>query len=479
LKFKLDSIQNNPNHKYDANTIDFYSYRDFNVYQDASSINGDIETKEYTKSVEEIKISSDNVINAYDHQISINKIENNNLNTDVLTHKSSSIYDAKYLVDIKELNGKNSKDIYYSSASGIVSSGIVVLPKNQEMESTANLIKSSNSKSSERPQKGQHFYQLHQVKQQAQIQSQSPTMQQVNNATKNYTKNNFKIGTGGSSLCCGMLNLCFNAMSCFSSCCLRPCCSVAALLGGLIFIGFILSFAILMGIFGVLPIPKEITRNICNYSERNEIPLNNYENKSLPTVNIDRNNSFLSLNKTNKYLSSFDKNIVTSSTFNSTTNKKTSIINIKNKIRNKARIQNKFKNKISKFIALQYDILLMPNSINKNILTLFTSTSATPTKMTETIDMKINLNVKLYCNFSTNLIFFKTREFSNIDISFEKTSDIDLKKWNFDTSTKILEIETSRNCSLFNLYHLNIFINYKNFGKTDDLSMNTKQDFNE
>jgi hypothetical protein len=321
-------------------------------------------------------------------------------------------------------------------------------------------------------------YKLHQIKEQIQSLSQEVSPQHINNLTKNYYKR--KINIGGPSECCTMFNLCCNMISCFSSCCMKPCCSLAALLGGLIFVGFILATAILLGMFGFLPIPKEITRNICNSSEKLNNQFNNFDKKTY-LDQLEKSNNFFnnSLNGSNITYSTHTNFSSSTISYSLTTNKKLSIINIKNKIRSKIRFQNKFKNKTTKFIALQYDILLMPNSISKNVLTLHSNIPSSPVYSNLNFDMKINLIVRLYCNSSTNFIHFKTREFSNIDLSFDKINNLQIKKWNYDTSSNILQIETTKNCSLSNQYNLNIFLIYKNYGKIDNKNkpMNNIQDF--
>lgn len=75
----------------------------------------------------------------------------------------------------------------------------------------------------------------------------------------------------------------------------------------------------------------------------------------------------------------------------------------------------KLKNKISKFIPMKYDVLLLP-SINS--FESLNEKSQASLSSSQGIEMKINLLVKIYCNITTNIILFKTREFSNIDIRF-------------------------------------------------------------
>ncbi len=454
----------NSNQKYDANTIDFYSYRDFNIYQDTSSINENQNTDLKESNFSSKSINNEENIVKIDQILDNNSITNstnNNYIKNLIDDKSASIYDTKRLVDLNI-----TKDTYYNNSTSVFNGTNSIILKNSnnqyEIMPTSNLTPKIQEKIYQ-----QSEYKLHQIKEHIQSLSEEVVPQQINNLTKNYYKR--KVNIGSPSECCTMINLCCNMMSCFSSCCMRPCCSLAALLGGLLFVGFILATAILLGMFGVLPIPKEITRNICNSSEKFNNQFSHFDKK----INSEQkgkpnnlyNDSFNGSNITYAPYMNFSSSTIS---YSFTTNKKMAIINIKNKIRSKIRIQNKFKNKIIKFMALQYDILLMPNPINKNVLSLHSNTpSSIPVNNDINFDMKINLIVRLYCNSSTNFINFKTREFSNIDISFDKINNMQVKKWNYDTSSSLLQIETTKNCSLSKQYKLNIFLIYKNYGKID------------
>jgi hypothetical protein len=42
--------------------------------------------------------------------------------------------------------------------------------------------------------------------------------------------------------------------------------------------------------------------------------------------------------------------------------------------------------------------------------------------------------------------------------------DVEIKKWNHDSSTNILEIQLNKKCTQNREYKLNLFISYKNYG---------------
>lgn len=46
----------------------------------------------------------------------------------------------------------------------------------------------------------------------------------------------------------------------------------------------------------------------------------------------------------------------------------------------------------------------------------------------------------------------------------ENEDKLEVKKWNYDSSTNILEIETSKSCVVSHQYVLDIFINFKSYG---------------
>ena len=139
------------------------------------------------------------------------------------------------------------------------------------------------------------------------------------------------------------------------------------------------------------------------------------------------------------------------------------------KFRNKLKLQNKLKHRTAKFAPLQYDILFMP-TVQDEVYEL-------DIKFNMGIEMRVSLNIRIYCYNSTSIIQLATREFSNIELSFEKIGDeesLSVKKWTYDSSSDILEIEASKNFTANCLYKLNVLILYKNYG-SNSITMNEKQ----
>ncbi len=162
-------------------------------------------------------------------------------------------------------------------------------------------------------------------------------------------------------------------------------------------------------------------------------------------------------------------NYSTDTTLTTAASNSTSNLKKKAKFRNKLKIQNKLKHRSPKFAPLQYDILFMP-TVQDELYDL-------DIKFNIVMEMRINMNIKIYCYNSTNIIQLSTPEFSNIELSFEKIADEDslsVKKWSYDSSSDILEIEASKNFTSNSLYKLNIFILYKNYG-SNSLTTNQKQ----
>lgn len=70
------------------------------------------------------------------------------------------------------------------------------------------------------------------------------------------------------------------------------------------------------------------------------------------------------------------------------------------------RAYQKYKNMVTRFIPLSYNVHLMPSKLNVDV----TKPSING------MEMKIKMDVQLFCNQSTNLLYISTKEFSNIDL---------------------------------------------------------------
>lgn len=235
---------------------------------------------------------------------------------------------------------------------------------------------------------------------------QPGTLPQVNNYNKKVNKNKIELHSGGCccSSCCGLFSLFCNFLSVFSSCCFKPCCSTAAVLGGVGALGGLLAGVVFAGVFGIIPIPYDLTKSICNSTigRHNIIYQENFTVYKTLEKNSTKDPFGFRLNKTLLHFS-------TTSQTTTNSEKRYSML-LKNKIKTKLKNQQKLKSKITKLIALQYDVLLLP-SPDQNLITDLSSGFNN-----FGMDMKINLDVKLYCNYSTSLMYFSTREFSNIEL---------------------------------------------------------------
>ena len=123
------------------------------------------------------------------------------------------------------------------------------------------------------------------------------------------------------------------------------------------------------------------------------------------------------------------------------------------------------RNKISHFIAFQYDILMVPAFASGSNQGVGTESSSRELLNSFGFDVKFNLDIKLYCNYSTDTIRLVTREFTNIVLGMEKidVTDMSIKTWSYDSTTNILEIKTSAKCLPTLKYKLKVTIFYKNY----------------
>ena len=121
------------------------------------------------------------------------------------------------------------------------------------------------------------------------------------------------------------------------------------------------------------------------------------------------------------------------------------------------------KNKIAHFIAYQYDVSMEPT-----FPSAIGSAEASTRELLNSFgfEVKFNLDIRLYCNHSTDTIRLATREFTNLVLTIDKidVTDMSIKTWNYDSTTNILEIKTSESCRPTLKYKLKVFIFYKNYG---------------
>jgi len=217
-------------------------------------------------------------------------------------------------------------------------------------------------------------------------------------------------------------------LQCFTNCCFRPCCSTAAILAGFTGLGGLLAGIMVMGVIGVLPLPVEFTKNICNM-DRHRTFINYNDNQTMFNISNKMHGGF-----NNNFTTSFD---LISSARNNITNNFNNLTDINNiNSQNSYISQMKQKKKKEKF--------------------------------------KNKLKIRIYCFNTTNVIQLSTREFSNIELNFED-SLLSVKKWSYDSASNILEIETIKNFTHNHLYTLNVLITFKNYGFNSVLASNIKQ----
>lgn len=75
---------------------------------------------------------------------------------------------------------------------------------------------------------------------------------------------------------------------------------------------------------------------------------------------------------------------------------------------------NNHKNSILNFIPLTYDVVLKPKIKTNENVPLKTKVNY----LDANLNMKIQVAVKLYCNYSTDIVLVYTKEFSNIDLKY-------------------------------------------------------------
>lgn len=108
----------------------------------------------------------------------------------------------------------------------------------------------------------------------------------INNFNNHVTK---KIKINSSPfLCCKIFSIFSCCFQLFCGLCFKPCCSTAGFLGVFGLLIGLMAGGTLMGLSGVIPIPYEITKNICNTTHDN----NYYYYQQNHTFYVEKNVSF-------------------------------------------------------------------------------------------------------------------------------------------------------------------------------------------
>ena len=162
----------------------------------------------------------------------------NNSNNNI--YSSSSLHSVKYLIDINDLKH------HLNSTSNLLTL------KNTEMSTVSSKVNLIEPKAG----RGAH--------------EELYSSQQMRNDSKRKRKRRRGV-------CCCLVQVCVllfkcsvGSIKCFTSCCVKPWCSMASVLAILAALGGVLAAVLCMGMLGVVTIPHEITRSICNAThERN------------------------------------------------------------------------------------------------------------------------------------------------------------------------------------------------------------------
>ena len=231
------------------------------------------------------------------------------------------------------------------------------------------------------------------------------------------TKNKVSIHAnfGCCQSCVGLLNFFLGFLSCFSNCCFRPCCSTAAMLGGLGALGGILAGVLFMGIVGIIPVPYEITKNICNFERDAHICQFNQTINNTPTTynytHIPYDLNEICFNTTKLELSTASKTTLNISNITDLP----SLNGIQN-LRTFQKIKDKLKMSKRRSILIrpvQYDVIFYPKYVDKN-----KKIDLLDENVRVNLEMKISMNIRFVCSNVTNILQLSTREFSSIEIRY-------------------------------------------------------------
>jgi hypothetical protein len=174
---------------------------------------------------------------------------NNNANN---IYSCSSMHSVKYLIDINDLKQ------HLVSTNNLLSLNLANDNSNVKtstaVSSKANLIDSANT----------------------QAESVKEDEQEVEKRTLKKIKRGKRRSSTVDTCCCcfrscvGLFRCLTGCTRCISVCFFRPCCSMASTLFTFIALAVILVVVVCMGLVGIIQVPQEITRSICNATyERN------------------------------------------------------------------------------------------------------------------------------------------------------------------------------------------------------------------
>lgn len=99
------------------------------------------------------------------------------------------------------------------------------------------------------------------------------------NVVSKTNSNDLQATIGFCKFFCAFFCFFFKCFRCLTSCLLKPCCSTAAILGGFICLGILIISIAFAGVLGLLPIPNELTKNICSM-DRHKTWINYNDNQT-------------------------------------------------------------------------------------------------------------------------------------------------------------------------------------------------------
>lgn len=367
----INSVANIATVEYDANTIDVYCINDSNViYEDKSKDANLANTQDYyhsnhstpvksgnttTQSPTKSATTSDQYQTSFCEVIkSVNNYETSSRFTPSNTYNQQHI---KYLIDINDLKSHLASNYENTQSKSTVQSSLDSEPQQQvqlqrggasgyyDISSKSNLVKTIPINTEASSNQVNHFHK-----------------KVINN----------KIELNPENFCCcrpcvSIVNMFCQICNLFSKCCMRPCCSALAVLGGLIGIAVLLIGLLAAFYFGIVPVPQQITQSICNNTRENFYYRENFTYYVTPnftetTTKIAPkliNETLNSKNKTKLLSETTTKEVKTKRPGLASDDVMSHLIRVKmDKVLNR---QKSLRHKIIKFIALQYDILLLPS----------------------------------------------------------------------------------------------------------------------